>query len=328
MSHIKIKEVAIYHPNNVVENDFYIDHFNRQGKDIRKFLAQMGREKRYIIDNENENGVTMAINASKRALEKAGITGSEVDMIVFSTQVPETTFPSNAMYVHDAIGASHDTVVYDSNANCAGMTIAVEQAAHYLKSNQYMQSVLIVGSDFNSLISNPQEEITYANYGDGAAAVILEKTTESTGFVDSISFNNSANRHRIKYPESGLSQALRGTAESDYIKWLPFDGAICMPPTFEMIETLFARNNLTAKDIKLFCLSQFALSNIEKFQQHFKLDDEQIAYVGHKYGYTGTSSPFFAFHDSLEEARIERGDYVLFWSVGAGFQVVAVLFKY
>ncbi|MCR6105068.1 ketoacyl-ACP synthase III [Salipaludibacillus agaradhaerens] len=328
MDHIKIKDVAIYHPDNVVDNDFYIDHFNRQGKDIRKFLAHMGREKRYIIDNDHENGLTMAINASKRALAKAGLTGRDLDMIIFSTQVPETTFPSNAMYVHDAIDASHDTIVYDSNANCAGMTVAVEQASHYLNSNRYMQRALIVGSDFNSLISNPQEEITYANYGDGAAAVILEKTTDPNGFIDSISFNNSATRDKIKYPESGLSQSLRGTAESDYIKWLPFDGAVCMPPTFDMIETLFARNNITAKDIKMFCLSQFALSNIEKFQQHFELHDEQIAYVGNKYGYTGTSSPFFAFHDSLEEARIQRGDYVLFWSVGAGFQVVAALFKY
>ncbi|WP_416147266.1 ketoacyl-ACP synthase III [Salipaludibacillus sp. HK11] len=328
MKNIKIKEVAVYHPENEVDNNFYIEHFKKQGKDIENFLTHMGRKKRYIINNDKENGLTMAINASHHALDKAGMNGEDIDMIVFSTQVPETTFPSNAVYVHEAINGSSDALILDSNANCAGMTVAVEQASHYMRSNEHMKAALIIGSDFNSLISNPNEEITYANYGDGAAAIILEKTSEDTGFIDSISYTDSLNRDKIKYPENGLSESLRGTGNSNHIKWLPFDGAVCMPPTYTMIEKLLDRQQLTANDVKMYCLSQFAWSNIEKFQAHFKLADSQISYVGDQFGYTGTSSPFFALNDAIKKRHLQRGDYVLFWTVGAGFQVVAVLFKY
>ena len=121
MQNVKMKEIAIYHQENVVGNDFYLDHFQKQGKDISRFLENtLGRKERYIIDSPAENSVSMGIAAAEKALEKANLEGKDIDMIIFSTQVPERTVPTNAMYVHHAIGAGSHTVIYDSNANCAG----------------------------------------------------------------------------------------------------------------------------------------------------------------------------------------------------------------
>lgn len=325
---VQIKAVDIYHPEQSKDNAFYVDHFQKQGKDIGRFLKQMGRKSRYVIDNEHENGLTMGIEASKRVLQKAGVTGKDIDMIVFSTQVPETTFPANALFLHDAIGAPSHAMVMDSNANCAGMTLAVEQAVRTMQANPAIGRALIVGSDYNSLIANPAEEITYTNYGDAAAAVLLEATEGETGFIDAQYFTDSVNRDKIMYPEKGLSHAVRGQSDSAYIQWLPFDGHIAMPPTYELIETLLTRNNLTSRDIKAFCLSQFSLGNIVKIQGHFQLQDDQIVYVGDRFGYTGTSSPFIALHEGIESGRIQRGDHVLFWTIGAGYQLAAMLFTY
>ncbi|SDJ78449.1 ketoacyl-ACP synthase III [Sediminibacillus albus] len=326
MSNIRIKGVDIYHPATSVDNQFYLDHFSKRGKNIERFLEHMGRGRRYIIDNDGENGLTMGITAAKRVLEKLELTGEEIDMIVFSTQVPETTFPANAMFIHDAIEADHDTIILDSNANCAGMTVAVEQASHYMKSNIHVNTALIVGSDYNSLISNPEDEITYANYGDAAAAVILEKTEEETGFIDAVYFTDSVNRDKIMYPGNGLSNMKQ--KEDSYIKWLPFDGDIAMPPTFAMLETILQRNNIPADEIKAYCFSQFSLANILKIQDELNIKDNQIIYVGDKFGYTGTSSPFLALHEGIETGRIQRGDHVLFWTIGAGYQLIAMLIKY
>jgi len=329
MENIKIKEVAIYHPENTVTNDFYINHFKQKGRDVKNFLEFMGRKKRYIIDNDKENSLTMGIEASKLVLEKANMKGKDIDMIVFSTQVPETTFPSNAMFLHAAIEAGNQTIVMDSNANCAGMTVAVEQACRYMKANPNVNTVLVVGSDYNSLVANPEEEITYANYGDAACAVILEKTDEDTGFIDSIYFTDSCNRDKILYPSKGLSNMLRGKGDGRYIQWLPFNGDMAMPPTYESIETILNRNNLTPNDIKAYCFSQFSLGgNILKIKDRFHLEDSQIIYVGDQFGYTGTSSPFIALYKGIESGRIQRGDYVLFWSIGAGYQIITMLFKY
>ncbi|MRG87353.1 3-oxoacyl-[acyl-carrier-protein] synthase III C-terminal domain-containing protein [Salinibacillus xinjiangensis] len=328
MTSIKIKEVEIYHPEKVVNNDYYIQHF-KEKKDISHFLEVMGRENRYVIDNEEENGLTMGIDASKKVLKKANLTGEDIDLIVFTTQVPETTFPSNATYVHDAIDAKHDTIIMDTNANCAGMTVAVEQASYYMKANPYVSKALIIGSDYNTLVSNPEEEITYACYGDAAAAVILEKTEEEdTGFIDSIYFTDSINRDMIRFPKDGLTKSILENRSVSSISWLPFDGGIALPPTYEMFNKILERNHLTTKDIKAYCLSQFALSNILKIQDHYTLQDEQLIYVGDRFGYTGTSSPFIALYEGIETGRIQRGDYILFWTIGSGYELVATLFKY
>lgn len=328
MTNIKIKNVAIYHPEKVIHNDYFIDHFKKQGRDITHFLEVMGRENRYIIDNDKENSVTMGIESAKRVLEKTGYKGNDIDMVVFSTQVPETTFPTNAMYVHSAIGGKERAVVTDSNTNCAGMTVSVEQATRYMLSNPHINTALIVGADYNSLIANPEEEITYANYGDASAAVILEKTEEDTGFLDSIFSVNSDYKDKILYPKMGLSQAVQGKGDVESIKWLPFDGSVSLPDTYRMIEELLERNNLTIEDIDHFCLSQFAKTNILKIQKHFTIPNEKITYVGDEFGYTGTSSPFIVLNEGVSNGDIKRGDKVLFWTIGTGHLLIAMIIQY
>ncbi|MDO7904971.1 ketoacyl-ACP synthase III [Paenibacillus sp. JX-17] len=328
MSHIRIHSLEIYHPELSVDNSFYIDHFDRRGNDIRRLMKHMGRERRYIIDNEEENTLTMGIAAAEKVLARAGMTGADMDMIVFSTQVPETTFPANALMLHHAVGAPSHAMLLDSNANCAGMTVAVDHAARYMLTSPSVKRALVVGSDYNTLIANPEDAITFANYGDAAAAVILEQTEEETGFVDSIYFTDTVNRDKILYPPQGLASAVKGTSTSHVIQWLPFDGSVALPHTYEMVETLLTRHALTVHDIKAYCFSQLVLPNLQHFQEHFAVDPDRMIYVGDRFGYTGTSSPFIALHDALESGRVQRGDYVLFWTVGAGYQLIAMLFKY
>lgn len=322
---IKISEIATYHPENLVKNDFYIEHFEKQGRDIRHLLSSLGREERYIIDDDEENSITMAIEASKRVLEKAGLKGEDLDMIIFSTHNPEYTFPTNVMFVHDAIGAKSNTIIFDMNANCAGMTIAVETASRYMLANKRVNRALIIGSDANSLITNPWQEITYANFADGAAAVILEKTEEETGFIDAVYEVDSTNKNNMLYPPAGFSKT---NGQKTSIDFLPFDGAMAIPAACKMIEELLADNGMTIDNVDALCLSQFALSNVLKIQEHFSISDEKIINVGHKVGYTTTSSPFFCLNEGIENGQIKRGDTILFWTIAAGHEMIAMLFKY
>lgn len=328
MTNIKINSVAVYHPEKVVHNEFYLEHFNKQGKDISHFLEIMGREKRYIVENNEENTQTMAIEAALRVLKKSGIEGQDIDMIIFSSQIPETTVPTNAMFVHNAINGRKDTVIYDMNANCAGMTIAMEQASRYMLSNPHVNTALVVGSDYFSLISDPTDAMTFANFGDGAAAIILEKTEENTGFIDAMTEVDSSNRNNILYPSKGLAQGLKGDGTTDYMLWHPFDGSMSIPATCEMFEKLLERNGLTIDDVNSFCFSQFALVNIQKFQEHFNIPQEKLIYVGDSLGYTGTSSPFFALNEGIESGRIKRGDIIMFWTIGGGHEFISMLYRY
>ncbi|MGM9949211.1 MAG: 3-oxoacyl-[acyl-carrier-protein] synthase III C-terminal domain-containing protein [Lysinibacillus sp.] len=327
MNNIQIKDVAIYHPQNVVDNQVYLDHFDKQGKDVRGLLKSLGREKRYIIDSPDETPLTMAIKASEAVLEKADLKATDLDMIIFTTQTPETTLPSNAVRLFNHLQPKAETVIYDLNANCAGMTIAFEQISHYMKSNTSIQRALIVGSDYWSLISDPEDPLCYAGFSDSAAAIIVERTSEEKGFIDSIYHVNTVFAETMMYPAEGLTKGIRETGNLKYARTVPFDGGIVLDVTYGMIETLLTRNQLQPSDVK-YCFSQSALNNIQKIKEHFHLSDEQVVYIGDKFGYTGTSSPFIALHEGLASGQVKRGDYVVFWTVGTGFELVATLIKY
>ncbi|MBP2242465.1 3-oxoacyl-[acyl-carrier-protein] synthase-3 [Cytobacillus eiseniae] len=329
MTSIKIKEIAIYHPENIVTNEFYIEEHKKQGNDVKEFLEDvLGRDKRYVIDQDDENSFTMALKASKHVLEKASMTGDVLDMIVFSSQTPEYLATTNAIQLHHALKAGHHTMVMDSNANCAGMMVAIDQTSRYLLQNEHVHTALVVGSDFNTLMGNPEQAITYGNLGDASCAIILEKTTEDTGFIDSIYHTNSVTHANTFFPRHGLTKTIRGEAKDQSIDWIPFDGDMALAPTYEMMEKILDRNHLSIKDIDAFCLSQFSIANIKRVQSHFDIEDHKIMYIGDQFGYTGTSSPFIALHEGIQTGRIKRGDTVLFWTIGGGFQLACMLFTY
>ena len=330
MTNVKIREMAIYHPKNKVGNDFYIEHFKKtQGVDLTNFLVDIcGRNTRYIIENKEENSVTMAIEASKRVLKKANMHAEELDMIIFASQVPEFSFPTNAVVLHHAIGAGRKTGILDLNANCSGMTTGLDQASRYLSSNPSMEKVLLVGSVASSLIMDPTDTITYPNFGDVAVALILEKTEEENiGLIDSMYFTESADFDKVTFPKNGLSKNLHN-GKIDYVQWLPFPGDVSIPHATNLITELVERNGLTLAEVNAYCLSQFSISNMNKLRDNLGLKEQQMIYVGDTFGYTGTTSPLLALYQGVEDGKIKRGDTVLFWTVGIGYQLIAVLFRY
>ncbi|KOS67620.1 3-oxoacyl-ACP synthase [Lysinibacillus contaminans] len=328
MRNVIIKEMAIYHPEEKVSNDFYIEHFKQKdNEDYTKFLTEvLGRNNRYIAGKE-ENSLTMAIEASKRVLAKAGVSAEDLDMIMFSSQVPEYTLPTNSIMIHQALGAGGKTAVYDTNANCSGMTMALDNASRYLESHPRMNRILLVGSDNFLRISNPKDVITYANFGDVAVAVLLEKTEGEGGLIDSDYFTDSSIFDKVVFPRNGLSKGMEDNS-IDYTTWLPFNGDISIERTKELIDPMLSRNNLTPEDVKAYCFSQFAKSNLDKLQAHFGVEEERVVFVSDEFGYTGTTSPLLAFYKAVEDGRIQRGDKVLLWTVGIGYHIVAVLYQY
>lgn len=328
MTNINIKAMAISHPSNVVDNSFFIEHFKEvEGKDYTDFLENiLGRKSRHIT-TDGETTVTMAIDACKKVLEKSKLTAADIDLILFTTQVPEYTLPTNSVIIHGALGCGHRTGAIDTNANCSGMTIALEQASQYLASHPHMERILVVGSDNLSRLSNPADVITYANFGDAAVAMILEKTTQEGGLIDSMFYTDPCIKDRVTYPVNGFTQAKKeGTV--DYIQWLPFDAEMPMVNAQNMIIELLERNGLTTEDIKAYCFSQFSIVNINHLKEAFNLSQDKIAYIGDKFGYTGTTSPLLALYHAIEDGRVQRGDKVLLWTIGIGYQLIAVLYQY
>lgn len=330
MTGIRIQDIDIYHPNNKVGNDFFIKHFDEKDIDIRGLLTTLGRDTRYSIKNEEENSLTMAFEAASNVLDKNGLTGADIDLIAYASQTPEYIFPTNSLMIHRLINGASHTICIDSNANCAGMTASVEQVSRQMQANPRIKRALIIGSDYVAPHADKNDPVYYANFGDAAAAILLERDDNSVGFIDSIYQTDTCVYGNSMFPAEGLANLGRkGVAAGEFnVSFIPFDDSICVDAASASIRTLLSDNNIAPGSIKAACFSQLSLPNIVSVCEKIGIDRDVAVYIGDEFGYTSTSSPFIALHKAITTGKIERGDKVLFWTVGAGWQNVAFVIEY
>ncbi|WP_238915767.1 3-oxoacyl-[acyl-carrier-protein] synthase III C-terminal domain-containing protein [Clostridium sp. YIM B02555] len=328
MENVKVRDIEVYHGRNIVDNDYYIEHFKKQGKDVKKFFEEtLGRKYRYEINRESENALTMAIEVSHKVLKKSNCTGKDIDMIVYSGMLSEYVSPTSALIIHNAIKGKKECFCHDMNVNCIGMTYALDLVNRYISTNPQINRVLLVGSDYLTPQVSPENEECYGQYGDVSCAVILERTEEDCKLIDTkVSVNNDFIDY-VRFPKCGFAHIYDAPKEEMYVKWKSFgtwwiDGAI------ENINSILDKSKLAIEDISMFCFSQIAYKNIVTLREQLGLSEEKSLYVGDTYGYTGTTSPFLVFYEGIKTGRIKRGDYVVFCTVAAGSTHITSLIKY
>lgn len=327
---IRLSYIDVCHASKVVSNDFYLKHFEQQDKDVKHLLVDvMGRDKRYMFD-ENETTLSLAIKVSKSVLNKANLKGSDIDTLVYSSILSEYVSPPTSILLHKELNLGTNVMCFDMNANCAGMAIALEHISNYLMSSKNAKRALIVGCDDDHSLIDPNNELCYGNYGHAACAIILEKVgDEDCGVVDTEYYIDTAVSDKVVYPSQGFSSFFKSKDIDElYLKWTPFDTGVFMHPAAEMMTRIIKNAGLTKNDISMFCLSQLALANTQKIRELMNIDENKSIYIGDKYGYTGTTSPFIALYESIKLGKVRRGDYIILWTFGAGCQSIAMLYKY
>ncbi|MBN2982508.1 ketoacyl-ACP synthase III [Cohnella algarum] len=329
MGAVRIREVRVYHPSNEVDNEYYIERFRQKGTEVAGLLRALGRNKRFVIDNPAENSLTMAVEAAKSALQGAGLSARDLDLIIFTSQTPEYLLPSNALKLHSALGGDLNTICYDINANCAGMLVGVEQASRYMMGNPRIERALIVGADHFSA-HTPEEPVYHSNFADSAAAVILEAAEGTRGFIDSVYQTDTSVIDNSLFPARGLSNLYREelTAKDAQVKFTPFDDSVCVDSAVDSLRILLDRNGIAKEDVGGYLFSQFSLGNVKLVTERLGIEEDKVTYIGDVYGYTAANSPFVALYEALKAGRISRGDYLVFWTVGAGWQNVSMLMQY
>lgn len=328
---IKIKKIEIEYPDKVVDDKFFIEYFKEQGKDISKLLTTFGKSKRRIMNDDSGSTLSLGIKAARKVLEKSNLTGKDIDVIIFTSQFPEYTCPSQALILHNAIkGKENDEVfVMDMNVNSAGMLRAFESASRYLLQKKSFNRALIVGADYLTVHCNEDDENSFPILGDCGCAVIIEKTEEQ-GFIDNISYTNSDNYDAIIYPQCGSSYLADNNIEDRDKKLLisRYNFNQIAEVVTKSIKEILKRNNLEMDDISAFCVSQGSIRNRYKIIEALDMNPEKYIHVSDKYGVTGVSSTFMALYEGVKIGKVKRGDYIILCSFTHGFTVDTVLTKY
>lgn len=328
----KISQIEIYYGKKTVPAKDYIEHFERMGIDSTSLTNKVfGRKSLSEADDETESSLTMGLTVAKNVLNKAGLTGEDIDLVIFSSQLGEFLVPPISTIIHKEIGGKQNALCYDLNVNCIGMTVALEHTIKYMNASPNIKRALVVGSEYLTPTVNPIDPTTYGVFGDGACAIILEQTTEDCGLIESkySIFNELVDN--MVYPPCGMKKIMKPNSPIS-IEELAIDikplrgnwGQLAI----QDIKDVIKNSGILKDDIAMICASQLSLSNINMVREALDIPMEKIPQVSVYHGYTGTTSPFMVLYEAIKNKTVQRGDYILFWTIGGGLQSVSVLIKY
>ncbi|WP_017778167.1 beta-ketoacyl-ACP synthase III [Paraburkholderia kururiensis] len=283
------------------------------------------RERRIAAQGETTSD--LAIAAAHRALQRAGKTGSEVDLVIVATVTPDQTTPSTAVRVQAALGMTQG-VAFDVQAACSGFVFGLSIADSMIKAGQ-VKTALVIGAETLSRIVDWTERASCILFGDGAGAVILQARTRDgevrpSGLLST--HVHSDGRHRDKIRTDGGASST-GTVGKLRLEGLEVFHHAVINLTEVAREALIA-NGLTGDDIDWLIPHQANQRIVETVGLQLHVPAEKVVLtVGHHANTSAASIPL-ALDEAVSDGRIKRGDLVLLAAMGAGFTWGSALLRW
>jgi 3-oxoacyl-[acyl-carrier-protein] synthase-3 len=277
-------------------------------------VGRTGIKERRFVD-ESEDCASLAADASKAALAHAGLKGDAIDLILCATSTAPESMPSVACLIGEAIGAP-GVGAMDVSAACSGYSYAASVAHSMLKSGT-ARCVLLVGADAMTKIVDQNDRSTAVLFADGAGAVILERGSGESGFLDHIlgADGRMAPLGRAGHP---------GTQNKLYQNGREvFKFAARIFP--EMIEKLLARNDISPDEVQYVIPHQANARIIQAAARKMEIPEDRIVVNLDRFGNTSAASIPLSYPDIFED--FEPGRYVVTVGFGFGLTWAANLYR-
>ncbi len=283
------------------------------------------------IAAEGEFTSHMATKAAERALEQAGITAKEVDLIIVATITPDTLTPSTACYVQANLGAS-SAVAFDISAACSGFLYAMKLAKRLISDGAY-QNALIIGAEKLSSFINWKDRNTCVLFGDGAGAAVLRKSEPGEGRILA-SETGSDGRHAglLDIKGGGSACPITMANATDNLATLAMQGRevfkLAVTAMRQASEKVIERAGLTPDDITLVVPHQANLRIIDAISDRLAIPNEKVFVNLHKYGNTSAAAIAIALDEAHREGKFKRGDNIIMVAFGAGLTWAAAAIEW
>jgi 3-oxoacyl-[acyl-carrier-protein] synthase-3 len=268
-------------------------------------------ERRFAADDEMTSD--LALQASRKAIEAAGIDASEIDLIIVATTSPDMPFPSTACILQDKLGIKNGGAAFDMQAVCGGFVYALNTADLYIRGGQ-AKTALVVGAEVFSRLLDWNDRTTCVLFGDGAGAVVL-RASEQPGIVASKLHADGGHRHMLK---SDPLVSMDGKAVFKFaVKVLS-----------EVVEEVLEDQKLLGSDIDWLVPHQANIRIIEATAKKLGLGMDNVVVTVAKHGNTSAASIPLALDTAVRDGRIKTGQNILLEAVGGGFTWGAILIKW
>jgi len=294
-------------------------------------LDRTGIRERRIADKGTGTS-ELAAAAAQEALDRRGISADDIDLIIVGTVTPDMMFPSTACLVQDKLKASR-AWGFDLSAACCGFVYSLTVGSQFIASGAH-ERVLVIGADVMSSIIDYKDRATCVIFGDGAGAVLLEATAdgEDAGIID---YQHKIEGHGGQYlymPGGGSQHPASEETVDQKMHYVHQDGRkvfkYAVRRTYETTTSLLAKNGLTPEDVSLLIAHQANVRILDATRERLNLPEEKVVKNIHKLGNTTAGTIPLALYDAVEDGRLDKGDLILFSSVGAGFTAGAALFRW
>ncbi len=306
MRGISVRSCGISVPDKVVTND---DLSARLDTSDAWITERTGIKERRV------GGITseMATEAGRRALERAGMAASDIDVLVLATTTPDALVPGTSATVQAALGTSGGA--FDVNAACSGFVYALVTAAGLVSVGA--GPCLVIGSDALSRITDWDDRTLAVLVGDGAGAVVLEPVD---GPGDLLSWN------------FGADGTLRHLLKCDHGGFLYMDGKEIFRKAVRVVvesaERALADAGIGASDVDLLVPHQANLRIIQAACQRLGIPEERTAVVIDRYGNTSSASIPLALDDAVTSGRVSPGDHLLLTGFGGGMTWASAVLRW
>jgi 3-oxoacyl-[acyl-carrier-protein] synthase-3 len=276
------------------------------------------RERR--VAGKDESTATLATAAARRALDAAGLEPKDIDLIVCGTITPEMTFPSTACFVAASLGLT-STPAFDVAAACSGFLYALETGASFIKAGRY-RNVLVIGAETLSRITDYKDRASCILFGDGAGAVVLQRSSDPKRGVIYSSLHADGSGWEMLFCKPGsrfpIEEGLLGAGDQ-YVKIKGREVYKFAVTRFEeLIEDAMRKCELTPETVSLIVPHQVNQRIIDSAMQKLGLPPEKAFVNINKYGNTSAASIPIALDEAWRAGKIKQGDVIVFVAFGAG----------
>jgi 3-oxoacyl-[acyl-carrier-protein] synthase-3 len=279
-----------------------------------------------------ENPSDMGAKAAAKALERAGLTPADVDLLIVATMTPDVPFPSTACLLQAKLGLRRDIPCFDVSAACSGFVYALQVAKDMMRSGAYRRT-LVIGSEKLSSVVDWSDRTTCVLFGDGAGAVLLETTPEKhVGLLGNLlgaDGNNAELLHCI-----GGGSATPATADSlrDGKHFLRMNGKEVFRHAVrvmaESCERVLAQCGVTSEQVAWFIPHQANSRILEAVASQLNVGLDRFPSNLERYGNTSAASIPLALEEAWTDGKLKHGDLVLIVAFGAGLTWGATLLRW
>jgi 3-oxoacyl-[acyl-carrier-protein] synthase-3 len=289
-------------------------------------VSRSGIRERHIAA-EGETTGDLAFHAATRALEAAGLSAADVELIVVGTTTPDLVFPSTACLIQHRLGAN-GCPAFDVNAACSGFVYALSVADQFIRSGQ-VKNALVVGAETLSRMVDWTDRGTCVLFGDGAGAVVLQ--ADATAGIISTHLHADGGKRDLLYNPVGVSVGFDAELPNCGVKVMMAGSDVfkyAVKALDSVVDETLAANGLDKSDLDWLIPHQANLRIIEATARRLQMPMDRVIVTVDRTGNTSAGSVPLALDEAVRSGRVQRGQLLLLEAFGGGFTWGSALIRY